>query len=115
MGIQASRYNIFGVEDFRISPQNIFDGYGVDVVYQDSVAQFELGVRKIASVVSNDNLVSEVKPLSGMVEYLIQISIMTERVCTDTTSNLKIPISFNERRYGNQLGVAFNTHRDHHY
>lgn len=100
MGIQASRYNIFGVEDFRMSSQNIFDGYGVDMVYQDSVAQFELRMSKITSVVPNNDLVSEVKPLSGMVEYLIQISIMAERIRTNTTTNFEIPVSFNERRDG---------------
>lgn len=96
MGIQASRYNVFGVEDFWVSSQDIFDSYWVDVMNQNSITQFEIWMRKIAAIVSNNDVVSEVEPLARMVEYLIQISIVTKCIGTNSTTDLEIPVTFNE-------------------
>lgn len=115
MSVQASRYNIFGVEDFGVSFQDIFDSDWVDVVYQNSVSQFELWMSKIAAVISNDYVVSEIQPLARMIEYLIQVSIVSERVGSDSTSNLQILIPFDERWDCNQFRVTFNTHLGHHH
>jgi hypothetical protein len=103
MGTQDSRYDVFGVEDFWVSSQDIFDSYGVDVVYQNSIMYLELWMSKIASIITNDYLVSEIEPLSGMVEYLIQITIVTKCVSANATTDLQISIALNERRDSNEL------------
>ena len=88
MGIQAGRYNIFGVEDFWVSFQDILDSDWVDVVYQNSIMKFEVRVSKIAAVISNDDLISELEPLARMVEQLIQISVVAKCIGTDSTTDL---------------------------
>jgi hypothetical protein len=71
-------------------------------------------MRKITAVVSNDDPISEVVPFLRVVQNLIQIPVVTKCIGTDSTTNLKILVSFNECRNCDQLRVAFNTHPDHH-
>lgn len=41
MGVQASRYNVFGVEDHWVASDDVLDRYGVYVVDKYSLIQIE--------------------------------------------------------------------------
>lgn len=97
MGVETSRYNVFGVEDHWVASDDVLDRYGVYVVDKYSLMQIEPSTCQIAAVVSDNDLISEVQPLTRMVEYLIQISIMPERVRSDSTTNFEIPVTLDER------------------
>lgn len=97
MGVEASRYNVFGVEDHGVASDDILDRYGVYVVDEYTLSQLKPSTCQVAAVVSDNDLVSEVKPLTGMVEYLIQISIMSKCIGSNSTANFEIPVTLNER------------------
>ena len=96
MGIQTSRYYVFGIEYLRIPLEDIFDGDRIDMVDHDSVVELESGHSQIASIVTDDDIVSKIEPFIGMVKYLVQIPVVPEGCDSDTTSNFQISIPFDE-------------------
>lgn len=67
MGIQAGRNYIFGIEDFRVSSENILNRNRIDVVYEDSLIERKPFARQVASVVADDDIISEFEPWSRTV------------------------------------------------
>jgi hypothetical protein len=75
---------------------NVIYRKGHYVVENDDSADFIALDAEIAASVTDDNLPSELLPLNGRIEFLVQISLKPKSVLSNSSANAKIRVTLLE-------------------
>lgn len=107
MGVVTNADCVLGIEkNVEIAVVNVGEGYGVEVMDNNSSANFSLRDAKVASKVSDNYVPSEVQPVFVLgVEGLVQISVVAECLFSDFTAELEVAVSFLEGGEGDELRI----------
>lgn len=89
-------YQKIGIQYVRIKEFDLIRSNRVHVVNEDTTIDFVPLKTKIAAIVARYNLISNPFPLHGLVKTLIQITIETKSLASDsaTDSQVIVPVFY---------------------
>lgn len=106
MGIVANADCVFGIEkNIKIAVVNVGEGYGVEVMDDDTATDFSVRDAEVASTVSDNYVTAELLPRVVCVEELVQISVITECLFADFTAELEVAVTLFEGWEGDEFGI----------
>ena len=106
MRVVANADGVFGIEkNLEIAVVNVSEGYGVDVMDNNSSADFSVGDAEVTAEVSDNYASSEFLPRIVCIEELVQISVVAECLFADFTAELEVAVSLLESGEGDEFGI----------
>lgn len=97
MGIVANADCVFRVEkNIEIAVVNIGESYGIEVMDDDTAADFSVRNTEVATTVSDNYVTSELLPRVVRVEELVQVSVVTECLFADFTAEFEVAVALFE-------------------
>lgn len=107
MCVVANADCVFGIEkNIEIAVVNVGEGYGVEVMDNNSSANFSIRDAKVTAEVSDNDVTTEVQPVFVLgVENLVQISVVAECLFADFTTELEVSITLFESWEGDEFGI----------
>ena len=85
---------------------NVGESYGVEVMDDDTAADFSVGDAEVATEVSDNYVTTEVQPVFVFgVEGLVQISVVAECLFSDFTAELEVTVALFEGWEGDEFRI----------
>ncbi len=96
--VVANADSVFWVEkNIEIAIVDVSEGYGVEMMDDDTTADFSVGDAEVTAEVPDDDVASEFQPVFVLgVEGLVQISVVAESLFADFTIELEIAVALFE-------------------
>ena len=93
VSIAACADEIVGIEYETCSALNVFDGDRIDVMNRNSTVDLSILNSEIAAIVTNDDLLTNISPVEGLIECLVHVAIEAEGVSTDDSAESQIIVA----------------------
>ena len=80
VGVERHRNEILRIQERPTSVQDVVGGDWIDMMYVNRIKDFVTFAREVSSEISGDDMVTQIAPLPGRIERLIQMSLMCKRL-----------------------------------
>ena len=106
MCVVANADCVFGIEkNIEISVMNVGECYGVEVMDNDTAADFSIGDAEVTAEVSDNYVATEFLPRIICVEELVQISVVAECLFSDFTAEFEVAVTLFKGWEGDEFGI----------
>lgn len=107
----GDRDEIVRIENARVAVRHVSHCHRDDVVNGDGLVNFVPVDSQVATVVPDDDLVTQVPPFSRPVECLVEVTVVTESLSPNNPPEGKILEAFFESRKTNQFRIRPGEHQ----
>lgn len=111
MRIMSSCDQKVWIEKIFLARMNVIDSHRVHMMDKDLVMDLMPLDTEVTTVISHDNVVSELSPLPRSVESLVQPPVVAKSRDPDSSTKSEVPKSFFKRFYTTQFVVISSNHR----
>lgn len=98
MGIVGHTDDILWIQQATPTMDDVIDRDRVQMMDENMIANVVALNAEVSTVVPGDDVVPESDPLVGMIERLVQISLGTKRINTNSAMKLQVMVALNKRR-----------------